>query len=72
MTRPACSAALLHHGRHRCRERWYFVTDPDGPFDFCSAACLLSYAVYGLRVDIGAQQDQAGVAALTPRRQTAC
>lgn len=72
MNRPVCSAAPLHHDQHHCRSRWYFVTDPDGNlFDFCSAACLLHFAVYGLRVDVGAQQNRADVVAPISQERTA-
>jgi hypothetical protein len=40
--------------------RQYHLTDPDGrQFTFCSAACLLSFAVFGLPADIEAARSAA-------------
>ena len=38
-------------------DRQYHLTDPDGrQFVFCSACCLLTYAVYGLPADLEAER----------------
>ena len=47
--RTICSAAPRWRDRHMAIDHQYHVTDPDGrQFTFCSACCLLSYAVWGL------------------------
>jgi hypothetical protein len=72
VSRPGCSAAPLHHDRHTCHERRYLVTDPDGSlYDFCSAACLLSFAVYRLRGDVAAERCWVDGAALTTQEKSA-
>jgi hypothetical protein len=55
--RVKCSAAGLFRDRHMATDRQYQVTDPGGQqFVFCSACCLLYYAVYGLPADLEAGQ----------------
>jgi hypothetical protein len=50
--RVQCSAAGLFRDRHMATDRQYHLTDPDGQlFVFCSACCLLEYAVWGLPAD---------------------
>ena len=54
-TRVRCSAAGFYRDRHMATDRQYHVTDRDGQiFVFCSACCLLYYAVYGLPADLTA------------------
>jgi hypothetical protein len=53
--RVECSAAPRWRDRHMATDRQYHVTDPAGrQFVFCSACCLLSYAVYGITIDVAA------------------
>jgi hypothetical protein len=48
-----CSAAPRWRDRHLAVGRQYHLTDPDGrQLVFCSACCLLGYAVYGLPADL--------------------
>jgi hypothetical protein len=57
MTAPRvkCSAAARFRDRHMATDRQYHLTDPDGQlYVFCSACCLLEYAVWGLPADVAA------------------
>lgn len=55
--RAVCSAAPRWRDSHQVGSRSYVVTAPDGRiFEFCSAACLLSYAVWGLPADVDARR----------------
>jgi hypothetical protein len=56
--RVQCSAAPRWRDRHQAADRQYHLTTPEGrQYVFCSACCLLMYAVYGLPADLEARDD---------------
>ena len=62
MSAPArvqCSAAPRWRDCHMATDRQYHLTDPEGrQFVFCSACCLLDFAVYGLPADLEARHSE--------------
>ena len=57
--RVQCSATPRWRDRHMATDRQYHLTDPEGrQFTFCSACCLLMFAVYGLPADVEAERSE--------------
>ena len=55
-----CSAAPRWRDRHMATDRQYHLTTPEGQHHtFCSACCLLDFAVFSLPADFEAGQADA-------------
>jgi hypothetical protein len=50
-----CPTSATFHGKHYVIERQWTIVTPEGAETvLCSAACALSWLVYGLTIDPGA------------------
>jgi len=52
-----CPTSATWHGRHYATDRRWTITPPEGAeTGLCSAACVLSWLVYGLPADLEARR----------------